>query len=684
MVKFGSEEFGGYILGENPTIPNINPLKIEKKVSNNDSLKRGVKSNSFQPIVQQNVANLVDVRTTANGLMNVFSDKFSSNVSNFTAEQDNTFKINTNKKTGLSQILSTSGAFVSSEFLVTGRNFNSISSFPQNVNLNTEFSNNASSRIFSLNNSVNFNFTFLSNLLRRGVGTSLLNIDNKQFGFSEITAITDSVYRLNSFVNKSNIRSKTIVNDDIVLTNTFFSPVFDGTQNLVRTGREILVISDTTDFRLKLVTGSSFSTDVTLLENSLARSVGNELLLIGIDFIKPVYSIVASNNILIRNFYKDKSNMGELTFGTDVFGLGQNIHGKFLIPNTFAFRSLGDRVLTNKPIYNIIPIGRGSAKGTVLFKTLFNNGITSRTFDAEIVSLPILYKNISLTRTFDGRIVSKLARDINAFRLLTEWAIGQRQLGTTIEETREWSALELVYQFENFEFQKDDPEFYTVQEATNNLKARSEKVSVRELIDGGFTGVDLSGEGNTFNIRAPFDRDDVRPVDEWFVNSVDVENISRDTNTFEVELELVPEKSKEFDNEYGTFESPEIQSPSASQWTFEFEFGTIATRRVTVETTESSSGTLDVQELQLVLQPEQVRIFEENVSHLNLVYERSVPDGFDIVDDTSSDERNTVQISPPANVDESVVEGEYSFVSWETEWRAGTFVCTWEVATDEN
>jgi hypothetical protein len=163
-----------------------------------------------------------------------------------------------------------------------------------------------------------------------------------------------------------------------------------------------------------------------------------------------------------------------------------------------------------------------------------------------------------------------------------------------------------------------------------------------------------------------------------------VENISRDTNTFEVELELVPEKSKEFDNEYGTFESPEIQSPSASQWTFEFEFGTIATRRVTVETTESSSGTLDVQELQLVLQPEQVRIFEENVSHLNLVYERSVPDGFDIVDDTSSDERNTVQISPPANVDESVVEGEYSFVSWETEWRAGTFVCTWEVATDEN
>ena len=267
-----------------------------------------------------------------------------------------------------------------------------------------------------------------------------------------------------------------------------------------------------------------------------------------------------------------------------------------------------------------------------------------------------------------GGVVGSSATFLDSRRILLEWALGQKQLGKTLEEEREWDEMNLTIRYEK-DLKEDD---------IRSLISRSDKAEPKMLSSGGFRTVDLSGVGEPFTLRAPTDRNDVRSVDEWYVTAYDKELANRSGDVYDIELSLAPERHKSFDNEYGTFDEPRVDPSSDTEWTFEFEFGEISSRRVSVDTSESEDGSSDVIEMTLVLEPEEVRVIEENASHLNLSKNRSVPDGDDVVDDMS-DGRNTVFMSPPGNADEPIPEGEYVFVGWTTEWIGGAYQSTWEV-----
>lgn len=314
--------------------------------------------------------------------------------------------------------------------------------------------------------------------------------------------------------------------------------------------------------------------------------------------------------------------------------------------------------------------------------------VTAESFvqEGSVVSVGISSDNIvdAETSVVEGEVVSVGLSSENIVDAQTEilrekydeWRFGRllEEVGNLIDEQREWDTLTITVRYRETDDLNFQEEFFS----------DSEKVSVQEVADGGFRAVDLSNGNNTFLLFAPEDRQDLRPINTWSMDSYDKDLVGRDGNVYDLEMELVPEKEKAWDNEYGTFESPLEQSADSNQWLFDFEFGSIATRRVSAETNESSDGSLNVNELELILTREQVRLVEENISHLNLVTEREVPDGSDVIDDASSDDRNTVFLSPPGDAGQPVPEGNYTFIDWETEWIGGAFVMTWELVSDGN
>jgi len=255
-------------------------------------------------------------------------------------------------------------------------------------------------------------------------------------------------------------------------------------------------------------------------------------------------------------------------------------------------------------------------------------------------------------------------------RRILEWALGQRQLGTTIEETREYESLELSIRYRKSR----------KQQLIREILDTSQKSQLLERSGGGFKTVDTGDNTNALDLRAPTDRIDLRSVDEWYLADYERELVDRDGEVYNLDLELNPAKNKAYDNEYGTFDSAPTESIDEAVWNFEFEFGNFNTRQVSVNYNESPTGTLETNEISMILTQEQARIVEENASQLNTVRARTVPDSTDVIDDTSVDERHTVSISPPGNNDEPIPQDEYVIRSWSTEWSGKVFEFTMEVS----
>lgn len=254
--------------------------------------------------------------------------------------------------------------------------------------------------------------------------------------------------------------------------------------------------------------------------------------------------------------------------------------------------------------------------------------------------------------------------------VLNSWSFNWEVIGTLVDEVRNWSSLTLTFRYNDVESGQ----------TVNKLVNSSNKVSIEEISSGGFRGVDLINGENTLTVNSPQDRRDVRPIETWLLNNAEKETLDREGNIFELEIELVPQKEKAFDNEYGTFDSEVNQAANANEWLFVFTFGSIGTNRVETGVIESNKGTLDVYEINMVLTPLQVRLFEENFSFLNKSVVREVPDGDDVVDDTSADNRNTVNVLQPDGADGPISDGEYVCLTWETEWISGAYQVVWEVA----
>ena len=250
------------------------------------------------------------------------------------------------------------------------------------------------------------------------------------------------------------------------------------------------------------------------------------------------------------------------------------------------------------------------------------------------------------------------------------WTLNGAVIGETVEEVRTWDSLELVVRYSGD----------GIRSLVRSLKSNSEKVDVVDVDSGGFRSVDLSGGDNTFIIEGPDNRDDVRSVDEWLVGGYDDSLLDKDGNVYELELDLVPIMEKSFDNRFGTFDDPPSPTRDSDEWLFDFEFGAVATRRVGVDVTEEPDSSVDVFVLETVMRPEEVRVVEENLGLLNNSVVRNVPDAEDVVEDTSLDGRNTVDITVPDGFTDPLSSGEYIVRSFETEWISGAFRVTLEVA----
>jgi hypothetical protein len=255
------------------------------------------------------------------------------------------------------------------------------------------------------------------------------------------------------------------------------------------------------------------------------------------------------------------------------------------------------------------------------------------------------------------------------FGILFDWNADGVVIGSTLTETRTWDEMVLTVRY------SEDVSGNIISEITRDV----EKVEALPISSGGFRAVDQSGGGNVISLSPANARLLVRSVDEWLVKDFTRASVNRDGDVFDIELVLVPRESKSFDGPHGTIDTTSPPNPTRQpdQFKFDFAIGSIATSRVLIESSQNPDGTTDLINLQLVLTEEEVRVFEENASHLNTVRVRVVPDGSDVLEDASVDGRNTITVTPPDNTSGPIKPGEYVFREWETEWIRTAYRCSW-------
>ena len=245
---------------------------------------------------------------------------------------------------------------------------------------------------------------------------------------------------------------------------------------------------------------------------------------------------------------------------------------------------------------------------------------------------------------------------------LDEWGLGDTEIGVTLEEERQYNSLVLEIRYEQSQ-----------QQLVETIVGGSDKIEILEKSSGGFRAIDTGTGASIVNLRAPSDRDSLRTVDEWLVDSYDREVADKDGNTYDLELELVPVTQKSFDNRFGTINSDFGEFRDSNEWSFDFQRGEIVTRNVSVDVTEGEDGTTSEYSLSTVLTNSEVRVLEENASHLNLVLTKDVINSDDVIIDDSQDGRNTVSVQSPDTVTEPISDGDYIIKNWESVWISGAY-----------
>jgi hypothetical protein len=104
------------------------------------------------------------------------------------------------------------------------------------------------------------------------------------------------------------------------------------------------------------------------------------------------------------------------------------------------------------------------------------------------------------------------------------------------------------------------------------------------------------------------------------------------------------------------------ESASSEEWLFDWSTGAFATKFVTA----SDVGSGEDIRLQLSLLPEQAELVLENPTRLEAVSIEEIPDGPDLVRDTTSGNVNTVSITRPSSLSADYLEanGDYVVRDW--------------------
>jgi hypothetical protein len=222
------------------------------------------------------------------------------------------------------------------------------------------------------------------------------------------------------------------------------------------------------------------------------------------------------------------------------------------------------------------------------------------------------------------------------------------------EETRTWQQLELV-------FRAEEP---LVTERLRPLDQYSGKLDIIDNADGGFLTVDRQDGNNTYYLRPPDDQVPPRLEGNYLVDEYAEELVDQQGQVYRVTVRFVPESERNTTSDLA-------ETASAGEWGFRFNTGEFATSRVHQEMQAGASASVRTQTLQLILEPEEVKVLEESASHLNAVRVREVPDGENVVEDNTAENRNTVFVDSP---NEEVFEsGDYRVKEWRTNWMNDDF-----------
>lgn len=130
-------------------------------------------------------------------------------------------------------------------------------------------------------------------------------------------------------------------------------------------------------------------------------------------------------------------------------------------------------------------------------------------------------------------------------------------------------------------------------------------------------------------------------------------------------IEFAPEQSQ-------TIDATQVsESPSAGEWQFSFENGSIATSSVRANIEREMKNGDDVHVLRLLLNADQAKLLEQQASRQDSVRSRRIPDEGNEYQDTTDDKQNTVYVVPPNA--RTIEEGAYRILEWKDTWKGDKF-----------
>lgn len=234
-----------------------------------------------------------------------------------------------------------------------------------------------------------------------------------------------------------------------------------------------------------------------------------------------------------------------------------------------------------------------------------------------------------------------------------QWTIDGTEVVRLTDETRTWQKLNL-----SFRSGREHADF-----ALRPLEDAAGKYEINEKHNGGYEVVERSGERNEIEMSAPVGRQDLRSSNYYVVDEYEEEMSDPDADIVTTELSLIATEPKDPLDSY-------ISATSTSdEWKLTLADGEVGTDRI-IKNIDRGGGAVDNSySISIILDEEEAMIVEHSLNRQAAVYTRDVPEGPNIVEDTNSDDRNTITIDAPSNrdSDEVILEsGTYIVQSWET------------------
>lgn len=240
------------------------------------------------------------------------------------------------------------------------------------------------------------------------------------------------------------------------------------------------------------------------------------------------------------------------------------------------------------------------------------------------------------------------------------WSIDGQQIPDLIAEHRDVESLRLAFEINAGH----------LEDRLESTATHAGKYDVVTTGDGGFRTLDRTTDGasNTYTLRPPGPREDLRVHDEWLVHEMSEEPLDQVGEEFEAEIEFVASENVDPDEyDYDTL------TDEATLWHIETTNGDVLTRRVSYSVAEEFSDDITVFDLDLVLEREEAAVIEHTVTKPHAVYVQDVPDGENIIRDSTSDDTNTITLSPPTGSDTVIESGDYVIEEWSSEWRNDSY-----------